>query len=205
VIKITETMRSLLQSLCRSNQGLLAQKLGLMDAVVAKHGQTKAEDMYHQVCPIVQATVGQHIRHSVDHIERAILAAKDPEIRKIRYDVRKRGGEDEHNLDAARARVEHVRDILDRMANSNAHLPVMSHNIEACFMLSGTSPIEFALPSTAARELGFAAHHGIHHMAMVKIIALQTLGLDSNDLPADFGKAPSTSNFDRQQQRAQSS
>jgi hypothetical protein len=29
--------------------------------------------------------------------------------------------------------------------------------------------------------------------------------LDSNDLPADFGKAPSTSNFDRQQQRAQSS
>jgi hypothetical protein len=43
--------------------------------------------------------------------------------------------------------------------------------------------------------LGFAAHHAIHHMAMVKIIAIQTLGVKEIDLPADFGMAPSTVNY----------
>jgi hypothetical protein len=49
------------------------------------------------------------------------------------------------------------------------------------------------------RELGFAAHHAIHHLAMVKIIAETTLKLTPDELPIDFGKAPSTIVFERQQ------
>ena len=58
-------------------------------------------------------------------------------------------------------------------------------------MLSGDAE-EFQLPSTIERELGFVAHHAIHHMALVKIIAIHTVGLSPTELPPDFGRAPST-------------
>jgi predicted Fe-Mo cluster-binding NifX family protein len=44
--------------------------------------------------------------------------------------------------------------------------------------------------------MGFAAHHAIHHMAMVKIIATQTVGLSKEELSPDFGRAPSTIVYD---------
>jgi hypothetical protein len=62
-------------------------------------------------------------------------------------------------------------------------------------MLSG-DPMEFQLPSTVERELGFAAHHAIHHLAIVKVITQETLQLPQELLPKDFGKAPSTINFE---------
>ena len=69
-------------------------------------------------------------------------------------------------------------------------------------MLSGDSPDEYALTSTVSRELGFAAHHAIHHMAMVRIMATcEHVGqLTDQDLPPDFGRAPSTVNFDHTQE-----
>jgi hypothetical protein len=52
------------------------------------------------------------------------------------------------------------------------------------------------LLTTAHRSLllliGFAAHHAIHHMAMIRLIATNHAGLEDSDLPADFGRAPST-------------
>ena len=43
--------------------------------------------------------------------------------------------------------------------------------VAAYFNLSADSNEEICLPSTVGRELGFSAHHAIHHMAMVKIVA----------------------------------
>ena len=64
-------------------------------------------------------------------------------------------------------------------------------------MLSGDSNEEFVLPSTRSRELVFAAHHAIHHMAIIRIIALGTVGgLSIDDLPVDFGRAPSTVQYE---------
>ena len=69
--------------------------------------------------------------------------------------------------------------------------------VDACFMLSGDSAEEFAIPSLLGRELAFAAHHAIHHLALIKIIALGEVGgLQDTDLPLDFGRAPSTVNHD---------
>jgi hypothetical protein len=61
---------------------------------------------------------------------------------------------------------------------------------------------EMDLSSTIGRELGFAAHHAIHHLAMVKIIAIHTLGLDENELPNGFGMAPSTVRFEEHENAA---
>jgi len=78
----------------------------------------------------------------------------------------------------------------------------------ACFVLSSSDDDdpsssaavdnnkEFLLSSTIERELGFVAHHTLHHLAMVKVIATHTLKLIPVDtLPKDFGKAPSTINY----------
>jgi hypothetical protein len=73
----------------------------------------------------------------------------------------------------------------------------MDEPVYASFMLSSdASELELDLSSTIGREMGFAAHHAIHHLAMVKIIAVHTLGLEESELPDDFGMAPSTTRFE---------
>lgn len=192
-----ETM-SLLSSLCRSNLGILRQKLGLIEALVTKFGAEEAKVVYKTTCPIVQASIGQHVRHSMDHLERAAHAATNAEEREIHYDVRTRGVADENDMDAAASRILRVEAQLEGVTSNPAYISVTSHPIRACFMLSGDSELEYNLPSTVARELGFAAHHAIHHLAMVRIIATKTVGLSDLELPQDFGRAPSTVNYDQQ-------
>lgn len=183
---------SLLTALCRANQGILRQQRVLIQILTAKHGLDKMCDLYQTPCPIVKATMGQHIRHSMDHIERAVTALPE-----IHYDLRQRDTVDEHDWFLADARIIRVGALLEELSKSNAHI-APNQPVGACFMLSGDSSAEFCLPSTIARELGFAAHHAIHHMAMVKIIATnpEVGGLTDADLPADFGRAPSTVNYD---------
>jgi hypothetical protein len=188
---------SLLSSLCRSNLGILRQKLGLIEALVTKFGAEEAKIVYKATCPIVQASIGQHVRHSMDHLERAAHAATNAEEREIHYDVRDRGGADEYDMDAAASRILRIEAQLEGVASTPTYICV-SHPIRACFMLSGDSESEYHLPSTIARELGFAAHHAIHHLAMVRIIATNTAGLSDLELPQDFGRAPSTVNYDHQ-------
>lgn len=207
--------------LCRANRGILQQKLGLFEAISAKYGPAKTKVLYQQQCPIVKASIGQHVRHSLDHIERAANAASDavsssldsmasddnPDWYEIHYDLRKRGDIDEHDIEAATNRIKRVDAVFDHIQDYNSSSSsdkVVNHPVQACFMLSGDSNEEFMLPSTVARELGFAAHHAIHHMALIRVMATTAGGLielDDSDLPVDFGRAPSTLNFDNSQQQ----
>ena len=183
----------LLVSLYRANQGVLAHKLGLVETLVSKFGQVEAQQLFQRRCDVVNATVGQHFRHSTDHMERAVLAALDYQQSEIHYDVRQRGKLDEYDLNAAAKRVRRVQNLFDQIGSFT---PSMHHPTQAYFMLSGDDASELALPTTVARELAFGAHHAIHHLALVRIICFHTLGMDMDDLPPDFGRAPSTLNFD---------
>lgn len=51
--------------------------------------------------------------------------------------------------------------------------------------------------STLLRELAFAAHHAIHHHAMIKHILLYSFPSVAKALPKHFGKAPATEIFER--------
>jgi hypothetical protein len=169
-----------------------------MDTLISKYGATEAHQLYKSTCPLVKATVGQHIRHSMDHMELAILLAKtyDRETAPhLHYDLRIRGGTVDHDMGEARKRILNVDEVLMDLTKSN-HLwgPV-----QANFMLNGVDGVPFALTSTVGRELGFVAHHAIHHMAMIKLIATNHIGLEERDLPPDFGVAPSTVNYELSQ------
>ena len=191
-------MSTLLASLARCNQALLQHKLALLDALVLKHGAERANLLYALPCPLVgHSTLGQHVRHSTDHMERAIACLHE-ERNQVHYDVRTRGGPDEHNMEVAKQRICQLQETLDFFATSQKHIPLLDHPLNAYFVLEAGSP-EVALPSTAARELGFGAHHAIHHLAFVKVIAMQTGGLNEEDLPVDFGKAPSTIQYEQEE------
>ena len=198
--------KTTLEALYKANQGMLRQKLDLMNVMKSELGHQAAKNGYSQVCSIVGATMGQHVRHSMDHIEHAANMAVNSmnplydKPKEIHYDLRERGGSDEHDMDAAEERILRVAQLLrDQEAQQEVDSAVTPHpdGVDVFFMLSG-DPTEFRLPSTIERELGFAVHHAIHHMAMVNIVALQTLQLPPDLLPSDFGKAPSTIVHDNQ-------
>ena len=67
----------------------------------------------------------------------------------------------------------------------------MNFPVRICAMVCGEGT-EAEIDSTLLRELWFATHHAIHHNALLKPIA-SACGMD---LPAEFGRAPSTVNHD---------
>jgi hypothetical protein len=156
-----------------------------MDALVHRFGTDGAKAWYQSPCPLVGASIGQHVRHSMDHMELAILVAATKAGQDLHYDLRVRGGTLEYDMEEAKKRIVNLVTMVETVTSDDG--PIKAH-----FMLSGDSGEEAALESTLSRELGFVAHHAIHHMAMIKIIAMHHVGLDGSDLPSDFGRAPST-------------
>lgn len=235
----------LLPALCQANRATLRHATLLCDALlvrgqgggvadnrnIGKQGPSSSEQPHtslkYQTPSSLPgtggATIGQHLRHALDHVERAVdaassaafptaTAAKDASPL-IRYDARTRGGPEETNVKAALERIRKIDTALQRLetaasssssssssptTSSSTSLPTSWGNlpVQASFCLSGESDQEHVLPSTVARELGFAAHHAIHHLAMIKILVLGEQWLSPNDLPPDFGRAPSTLRHD---------
>ena len=207
---------NILQPLIKSNVALLSQKIGLLDLLVARHHGSinVASEQFAKICPLVGASIGQHYRHSMDHIELAALVAssvvKDSSsqiVAELHYDLRVRGGTLEKDLELSRQRIVNVVDVLQSLQPNEKDESITTTTmitnspITAYFNLSVDSNDEIGLPSTVGRELGFAAHHAIHHMAMCKVIAVQTLGVHEEELPHGFGRAPSTLLFDRDNEK----
>lgn len=187
-------IRGTLHALGRTNQAILSQKTKLMESIEVELGLTRLVELYQQPCKVVGASIGQHFRHSLDHIERA-TASMGQFRYEIHYDLRERDTPDERDWPAARERIQRIDGML-HLLTSNEDEEDFMQRVEAVFFLEGGNDAkEVALPSTLSRELGFAAHHAIHHMAMVRII-VQQQGFFS--FPSDFGRAPSTVRHDQQ-------
>jgi len=210
------------KALLRANIGVLGQKLELMNALRSTLGLKQAKKGFAEKCPVVGASVGQHFRHITDHMEcvaNSIDAEKGDKDEvgsninneELHYDIRVRGGNDENDMEAAEERIRRVTNLFQEEMNTMVSVSLANNTdgektcdnkaVHACFMLSGDpTEDEFLLLSTIERELGFVAHHAIHHLAMVKIITMYTLKLLPADaLPEGFGKAPSTIVYDSNQ------
>ncbi|KAL7499979.1 hypothetical protein ACHAWT_010920 [Skeletonema menzelii] len=85
-----------MRALIKSNLAILSQKIALLDILVGKHGASQASDAFQKICPIVGASIGQHYRHSMDHVELAALVAssaqdsstQQQQIGDLHYDLR---------------------------------------------------------------------------------------------------------------------
>ncbi len=134
---------------------------------------------------MMNGTIGAHLRHNLDHFGAAINAADDASP--IDYDHRARGTPVETDPDAAIAVIDELRERLGVIRADGCN----DRPVSVRMMLSAGGD-EAELRSTLARELAFAAHHALHHHAMMAAIAFAH-GLT---VPQGFGKAPSTLNHE---------
>ncbi|EGZ05069.1 hypothetical protein PHYSODRAFT_320193 [Phytophthora sojae] len=150
------------------------------------------DDVYTFHSPLVEGSVGQHTRHSLDHLRKPLelLAAEQQggsAENMVRYDIRDRHTPVEKDRHAAIALIEQLEKTLRAVPQSDLARPV-----HAAFMLSADGR-EFDFESTFSRELAFAVHHCIHHNALSKVLLRHHF--PERRVPDGFGMAPSTANF----------
>ena len=160
----------------RAASGILRQCGGFI-GTIDEHAYTRPCDL------IAGSTIGQHVRHSLDHFAAAIAGASG-EV--IDYDHRERETPIERSPAEALRVINGLLVKLDGLDDGAASMPVRIR-----VMLSGAGD-ETELDTTLGRELAFAAHHAVHHHAMIGAIALDA----GVALPPGFGKAPSTLNHE---------
>lgn len=200
----------LLRCLIQSNERILQQKLCLLEIIE----KSQNSSIFQKSCPCAGASIGQHLRHSTDHMELAFRAATQisEDLEKsydkaslelyerqyitLQYDARKRGVGDETALNAARERINSIHRMIHfilRDGQENLAQQLLDRPIRVAFLLgSENSSMEMPIISNMARELSFVAHHAIHHLALIKFIGVNMAAFSETDLPRDFGKASST-------------
>ena len=140
---------------------------------------------------LFEGSVGQHTRHSLDHIRKPLelLAAhkRGSSDDLVHYDIRDRCTPVETNRHAAIEQIEQLERTLCAVTQSNLARPV-----QAAFMLSADGH-EIDFKSTFSRELAFAVHHCIHHNALSMVLLRHHF--PERSVPKGFGMAPSTANF----------
>jgi len=127
-------------------------------------------------------TVGRHVRHALDHFV-ALLSGYECR-RTVEYDRRERGVPMETDRGAALIALARMRDRLGLVRQPDMDAPVRVR------VMLDASGADAELTSTLGRELAFAAHHAVHHHAMIKAIAAE----HGHEASEAFGTAPSTLN-----------
>jgi hypothetical protein len=133
----------------------------------------------------MNASIGGHARHVLDHIAAIVDARADARCdartpSRVDYDHRHRGTPVETMPHAARIELARLLTELERFegAGEQVVVSIMPQAGQACCELA----------STYERELAFALSHTIHHCAMIRGMMAE-LDLPT---PARFGFAPST-------------
>jgi uncharacterized damage-inducible protein DinB len=127
----------------------------------------------------VSGTIGEHVRHCLDHI--AALVAASPS-QAISYDRRERGTPVERDPAEALRQIMRLQASIDRWG-------VRSMDDRICVTSLVTPAGESVTGwSTLGRELAFVNSHTIHHHALIAVL----LELADAPVPDHLGLAPST-------------
>ncbi|HSZ72844.1 MAG TPA: hypothetical protein VK750_09210 [Cytophagaceae bacterium] len=126
---------------------------------------------------LLGSSIGQHVRHILEFYS----CLKDGYVlQRVNYDLRKR------NLSIEQDKMVALSLIIDLIKWIDQVEPIT-------LMLEGSYEAEekeiFSILSHVERELVYNIEHTIHHMAIIKIAAVN---LYTYELPADFGVASST-------------
>ncbi|HAB17507.1 MAG TPA: DinB family protein [Verrucomicrobiota bacterium] len=138
-------------------------------------------DNYSRKVPAVfNASIGGHYRHCLDHFT-SLFDGLDDDL--VDYDHRARDPRLEREPEFARNVTRALRARLAQVELATLAAPV-SARCEVSYE-QGDSPVTY---STVGRELVYAIAHGIHHYALISVMAR----LLNATLPPNFGVAPST-------------
>lgn len=143
-------------------------------------GSLDASTYTSPVAAAFNATIGGHLRHCLDHFV-SLLRGYDSGV--IDYDRRDRDPRIERDLEYARLRVRAIRSDLNQLEVEL--LDAAIHTRCEVSYRQGDAPVS---QSSLGRELVYAIAHGIHHFALIAIMAR----LQGVRIPEGFGMAPST-------------
>ncbi|MEP4891377.1 MAG: hypothetical protein ABJV04_15220 [Aliiglaciecola sp.] len=135
--------------------------------------------------PHLSGSAGMHMRHILDHY----LALKNGlDLKFIDYDKRNRHTKTESCPQAAIKQWQEIEAWLENVCQQDLNMELMvSSEVNA-------NKVEQArVQSTLARELIFISSHAIHHFSLLSVIQ----SLRGNDTPENFGVAPATISFQR--------
>ena len=141
---------------------------------------TLSPDAYRMRTSRVSGSVGEHVRHVLDHLSSLVAACP---FAVLSYDHRTRGTAVEVDPSAAVREMMRLDAALERWVDRTLNEPVA---VEAVLSTDGRSVTGW---STLGRELAFVMSHTIHHQAIVALLLEQ----QGSDVPDEhFGYAPST-------------
>ncbi|MBN8247707.1 MAG: hypothetical protein J0L84_09720 [Verrucomicrobia bacterium] len=152
---------------------ILRQGEALLGVLSAEHYVRRLPAAFH-------GTIGGHVRHCLDHFT-SLLRGLDSDL--VDYDHRDRDPRIEGDPEYALGVLRRVRMELEQVDPGVLTTPV-SARCEVSYD-HGDSPVT---RSSLGRELVYAVAHGIHHYAIISVMAR----LMGAALPPHFGVAPST-------------
>lgn len=132
-----------------------------------------------RLAPAVSGTIGEHVRHCLDHVS-ALLTADSSTT--LSYDHRRRGTAVETDPGEAVREVLRLKDMLGAWTTRALDEPI---RVTSMLSPSGESATGW---STLARELAFVVSHTIHHQATIAVL----LAIHGQRVPERFGHSPST-------------
>jgi uncharacterized damage-inducible protein DinB len=136
-------------------------------------------DAYRAAPARVSGTVGEHVRHCLDHVRALVSHGGSGELS---YDSRLRGTQIEIEPGAAVEQIDSLCEKLEKLEDAPADTPV---SLRSLTERDGTT---LSTTSTLGREIAFVIQHTIHHLAIVAVL-LDQIGIQ---VPTEFGLAPST-------------
>jgi hypothetical protein len=153
---------------------------GVLEQLAAVVAALTPEAYGNRLLPNASGSIGEHVRHCLDHVS-ALVSASPSSC--LSYDRRDRGTPVETDPAQALRCIQLLR-IKVAVGRWSARLDdpicVTSTVARGDVMLSGMS--------TLGRELAFVLNHTIHHQAMIGLLA----SLHGCEVPDGFGFAPST-------------
>ena len=141
---------------------------------------TLSPDAYCTRTSRVSGSVGEHVRHVLDHLS-SLVAASPTSV--LSYDHRTRGTAVEAEPSVAVREIMRLDAALERWSDRSLDEPV------AVAAITSTDGHSVTGWSTLARELAFVLSHTIHHQAIVALL-LEQQGAPLAD--ERFGYAPTT-------------
>jgi uncharacterized damage-inducible protein DinB len=150
-----------------------------LDAIAAIVMSVSEATFVARPIPDVSGSIGEHVRHCLDHISALVGATA---LTALSYDRRERGTAVEHDPADALRLIMRLKAAVDRWGERSLDEPIsVASMLTAC----GDSVTGW---STLGRELAFVNSHTIHHQAMIAVL----LSLAGLDMPDRLGLAPVT-------------
>lgn len=163
-----------------SHRRVLAAAIALLGQGEELLNALGTEGYNQRIAVAFNGSIGGHYRHCLDHFASLLAGC---ETGTVDYDHRARDLRLETDPELAREETSILRKALGEL-NPDRLAERVSVQCEVSYE-HGDSPLT---RSTLGRELVYAIAHGIHHFALIAVMAR----LQGVELPADFGVAPST-------------